>query len=569
MYFDYFTAAALIDEFNTVLAGGRIQDIVEIDDLALGFEIYNNHQRHYLYMSADPERARVHLTEGKLRRGMTTPSPLGLLLRRYIEGARIESVHQPPWERIVMFDLVAAEGEYALVVEPIERRANIVLVEAGTIRECIRRVGADENRVRQLLPGQVYMAPPPQAKIDPLHVTLDDLKQALDNDIGAKVPQALTRAIHGLSPLLAREIAFQATGQANPLAADVSAHDLLPVLQRLVQPLIDGVWQPGFTEDAGEITAYSPYQVTHKVGWQPAATMSAALEKFYGAVSGEEAYEAAKKPIRKQVIEARKRLRGKLYSLQQQTRDDREVEALRQSGELILAYQYQMKKGDTLLEAQYDPEGDPLKIKLDPLLNAVDNAKKYFEKYDKAKRSRAAVPEMIATVENDLDYLDQLDADLDIATNWPEIGEVQEALQTAGYWRGQKVKATAGSGKSAPYKVTADDGTLIWVGRNSRQNEQVTFEKGSPEDIWMHARGVPGSHVIVKTFGRRIDEATLRYAAGLAAYYSKARHAGKVEVIVTERKQVRKVKGGKPGMVKVLQETHPSIRATPIPVEQG
>jgi predicted ribosome quality control (RQC) complex YloA/Tae2 family protein len=565
MYFDYFVAAALVDELNQELVGGRIQDILEIDGLSLGFEIYHQRMRHYLYLTADPDQPRVHLTDGKLRRGSERPSPLGLLLNRYVEGAKVMAVRQPPWERILLFDLVGAEGEYTLVMEPIERRANIVLVEDGTIRECIRRVSADENRVRQLMPGQPYYPPPPQTKLEPAQVTLEDLKGFLDKDIGAKTPQALTRGIHGLSPLLAREITFRATGKPNFPAADVSPRPLFEAYQKVIEPLLRHEWQPGTARTEISVTAYSVYPLRHVEGWRAETSISAAMMAFYGPLTGEHAYEAGKAPTRKQLLGAEKKLKGKLYSLQNQQRNEAEVEYMKQAGELLLAYQYDIQPGQAEFQAQYDPEAEPLTINVDPLLNPLENAQRYFEKYEKAKRSRAALPELILQTERELRYLGQLATDLDLAANWDEIAEVQEAMQAAGYWQGAKARRVAGGGKSGPMKVVTDDGTVIWVGRNSRQNEEVSFKKSSPDDLWLHVRGMPGAHVVIKTTGRPVAPEVVEQAASLAAYYSKARNETAAEVMVTECKHVRKIKGGKPGMVSVAKQTHPSIRAVPHP----
>lgn len=560
MYFDYFTAAALRDELNEALAGGRVQNIVEIDELSLGFEIYKPPSRRYLYMTASPENARVHLTEGKLRRGVTTPSPLGLLLKKYIDGGRIIAVRQPPWERILLFDFMTPDGEYSLVVEPIERRSNLILVESDVIRESVRRVGADENRVRQILPGHDYKPPPPQDKRSPHGLSEETLYTILDND--GLAAQALVRGIHGISPLLAREIVFDATGDVKAKARETSAAALLDSFNMIVEPLLDGDFTPGYVVENDEVMLYAVYPITHRFGWNKVDAVSQAMETYYGAISGPEAYEAAKDPIRKQLAKATKRLNGKLYSLKNQKRDAAEIERLKQSGELILAYQYQIEPQQKVLEAQYDFDAPPLKIKLDPEITALENAQNYFTKYEKAKRSVDAVPDLIERTQQELDYLSQLDSDLELAGNWPEIGEVQEALQQAGYWQGAKRRQLAGS-PGGPMKVVADDGTIIWVGRNARQNEEVTFKKGTADDIWMHARGVPGSHVVVKTAGRPVPDEILVQAAAYAAYYSKARHAGSVEVIVTERKHIRKVKGGKPGMVQMFKQSHPSIRAVP------
>ncbi|MCL4877357.1 MAG: NFACT family protein [Anaerolineae bacterium] len=565
MYFDYFTAAALVDELNEKLVGGRVQKIVEIDDVSLGLEIYSQRTRHYLFLSADPTNARIHLAEDKLRRGAPVDSPLTLRLKKHIDGAGILAIRQPRWERIVILDFSAPDGEYSLILEPVERRANIILVGNDVILECVRRVGADENRVRQLLPGYEYQPPPPQNKLPPGSIISEDIKRFLDEDVHTTAPQSLTRRIHGMSPQLAREIIFRATGRANCPAADSSPRGVFSAYQEIMQPLLEHNWNPGITLEKDRVTAYSVYPMMHKSGWQAVGSISSALEQFYGEVSGEAAYEAGKKPIYDQIKNAGKRLKGKLFSLQKQQRDESEVEKLRQTGELLLTYQFQIKKGMTDFEAQYDYDSPALKIKLDPLKTAVENAQTYFEKYEKAKRSRAALPDLILNVERELRYLAQLETDLDIAASWPEIGEVQEALQQAGYWKGPKVRQPAGQ-KSAPYKVVANDGTVIWIGRNSRQNEEVTFTKGANEDIWMHARGVPGSHVVVKAGGRKVSDAVLQEAAAYAAYYSKARSEKKVDVIVTERKHIRKIKGGKPGMVRVMEQSHPTLRTEPRPV---
>ena len=290
--------------------------------------------------------------------------------------------------------------------------------------------------------------------------------------------------------------------------------------------------------------------------------MSAALEAFHGAIEGDAAYDAAKKPIRRQIKAARKKVSSKLYNLRQQLRDDSEIEYLRQAGELLLAYQYQIAARQTEFSAQYDPEGDPIKIKLNPDLTPLENAQRYFEKYEKAKRSRDRLPELIKDTRGELFYIDQLATDLDLASNWTEIGEVQDALLEGGYWKGKK-RRLGSSGKSSPLKVVAADGTVIWIGRSSSQNEEVTFKKGSPDDLWLHARGVPGSHVIVKTGGHSVGDDTLDYAASLAVYFSKLRRATSGEVIVTERKHIRKIPGGKPGMVRISKESYPSMSVVP------
>ena len=565
MNFDAVTIMALVDELRAMLQGGRVQDSVQIDEATFGLEVYAGRQRHYLLLSADQRWPRVHLASQKLRRGVPTPSPLGLLLRRYAEGARIERITQPPWERVLTFELDGPEGVFTLVCEPMERRANVLLVrDDGVIVDCARRVGAAENRVRQSLPGRPYVPPPPQKlKRDLFTLTPTLLADILDGAPGERTRQLLTRRLLGFSPQLAKEITYRATGALNTKAADTRARALFEAIRTFLAQVEAHDWQPGVVvEESGAVTAFSVYPLTYLAGWQPVGSVSEALERYYGAFVGEDAYDAAKKPIQAVLAEAKTRVRKRLEALRESLADEAELERLRKSGELLLAYQYSVQPGQTVLSAQYDFDEPPLEIPLDPQLTPLENAKRYFARYEKAKRARAHVPELIATAEGELAYLEQLETDLALASSWPEIAEVQEALQRNGYWRGTHTLGPRG-GKSAPLRVVTPDGYVIWVGRNARQNDLVTFKKGQASDWWLHARGVPGAHVIVKAEGRNVPEHVLLRAAALAAYYSRARNEARVPVDITRRKYVRKIKGGKPGMVTYRNERTVEVRPAP------
>jgi predicted ribosome quality control (RQC) complex YloA/Tae2 family protein len=572
MYLDAFTLSALVDEMLDTLAGGRIQDVLDVDENGIGWEVYADHRRRYLYMSADHRQPRIHLVPDKLRRGLPKPSQVGLLMRRLVEGGFIAHISQPPWERIIQIDVEGAEGAVSVIIEPMERRSNILLVRDGIILDCMRRVRADENRYRVSLPNHPYVLPPPQTgKRDPLRLKLDDLIEIFASDEqhdersakGAKARkthQVLTAHLLGVSPLLAKEIVFRAAGTADQKAEDVNFERLLADLHEVIDPLGRRMWQPGICQDErGQVTAYSVYPLTSIHGWRQVESISEALTLFYSAPVGEEAYTAGKQPIRDAIAEARAKLSARLASLQASMTDDSQREWLRQSGELILAYQYAIQPGQTELRAQYDPDQPELTIALDPNMTPLENAQRYFERYNKAKRALEDVPGLIAQTEQDLAFLEQLDTDLTLAASYPEIDEVQAALQAKGLWRGKPL-AKASSSRTAPLRVVTPEGFVIWVGRNSRQNEIVTFDKGSPEDWWLHARGVPGAHVIIKTDGRKVPESVFERAAGLAAYYSAKRQEAKVEVDVTLRKHVRKIKGASPGMVTYRnEETRSSV----------
>jgi predicted ribosome quality control (RQC) complex YloA/Tae2 family protein len=556
MYLDVFTLSAFVDEFMDTFVGGRVQDILDVDATGLGLEIYANHQRHYLYMSADNQTPRVHLVDDKLRRGLVKPTQLGLLFRRFVEGGVVNHISQPAWERIIQIEVEGAEGEVSIIIEPMERRSNILLVQAGVIIDCMRRVGPSENRYRLSLPAHEYMLPPPQTgKHDPFVLTIEDVEGIFQQNQDAKLKthQLLTSRLLGMSPLLAREIVFHAGGDINQKAADADPDSVLEAIRTVIEPLGRREWQPGIVQTEMGIEAFSVYPLESMSGWKAVQTISEAVAAYYGAPVGADAYKEAKVPVLAAIHEAQVKTRAKLASLERSLTDDSEREILRQSGELILAYQYGLAAGQAELKAQYEVEKPELVIELDPKLSPLENAQRYFDRYNRAKRALDDVPRLVKETKIEVDFLAQLETDLELATNWPEIDEVQQALQAKGYWRG-KATRPMGGGRSAPLRVVTNEGFVIWVGRNSRQNEAVTFDKGHDQDLWLHAREVPGAHVIIKSDGRRIPEMIIEQAAALAAYYSASRNEGRAAVDMTLRKYVKKIKGAGQGMVTYRNE---------------
>lgn len=557
MYLDAFTLSALVDEYMDTLVGGKIQNTLDVDANGVGMEIYANRQRRYLYLSADNNRPHLLVTPEKLRRGMPKLSPVALVLRSYAEGGRIVHISQPAWERVVHFHIEGEKGEIEIIIEPMERRANVLVVQGGKIIDCMRRVGPDDNRYRLSLPAHDYQPPPPMiGRRNPFDVTADDIRgfMMVSEDPKRKMFQALSGNLLGFSPLIAREIVFRACGDTSQRLHDADPDALYDALREVTADLRRREWRPGVVgDDESGVSAYSVYPIQHLDGWQAVESINGALLAYYGAPAGADAYDNAKKPVQAAIKTARGKLQAKRDSLASALKDDSEREQLRQSGELLLAYQYTLEKGQTELVAQYDMDAPPLHIQIDPTLSPLDNAQRYFNRYNKAKRALEDVPALIEETDMALAHLDQLEMDLEVAANWPEIDDVQQALQAGGYWQGRKAQRIGG-GQSAPIRVVSRDGFVIWVGRNSRQNEIVTFKKSNAEDLWLHARQVPGAHVIIKFDGRPIPEDLIEQAAGIAAYYSKRRADGRVPVDVTRIKYVKKIKGAAQGMVTYRNE---------------
>ncbi len=558
MNFDSFAIAALVAELSERIVGGRVQDVIDTDALGLGLEIYAARKRRYLYLSADAQHPRALLIDGKLRRGLNKPSQLGLLFRRYIQGSLITAVSQPPWERLLELEVA---GNWRIIVELMPRRANVLLVRDGVILDCLKRVGPAENRYRLSLPNHDYIPPPPiVGRMDPAAITVADLERLLasaEND-RLQIRQLLPRNILGMSPLLAREIVFRASGDATTTVLDSDAASLYQAFEELIEPLLQRQWQPGIGYVDGVARRFSVYPLRH-LDWRACETLSAAVSACFGSMAGIEAYAEAKKPVQAAIDEARAKLNARLVSLRKGARDDRELEELRQSAELILAYQYGIAEGQGELRAQYELDGPERLIRLNPDRNPLENAQAYFRRYDKAKAARAKVPALLRETQTELDFIEQLETDLKAARNWPEIDEVIQLLQARGHGGDQALKRIGG-GRTGPLRVVSRDGYVIWIGRNSRQNEQVTFKRAKPRDIWLHARETPGAHVVIRDDGRRISEELIAKAAAIAAHFSKRRDDARVNVDYTRVKYVKAIKGAGPGMVTYRNERTLAVR---------
>jgi predicted ribosome quality control (RQC) complex YloA/Tae2 family protein len=565
MYFDALTTAAVADELRSTLLGGRVQQALLMDELSVGLEIYAQGQRHYLLASAHLQHSRVHLTGQKLRRGPEIAPPLLLMLRKYVRGGRVLDVRQPPFERILRLEVGHPEGNTTLIVEAMGRHANVILVDAvGQVMDAVKRVGPQMSR-RVVLPGQPYTPPPPRPGFDPTDLTELRLRTALTEaaEAEAKTPawRALVRGVQGVSPLLAREVVFRASGDAQTRAARISqVAPLLDAFHDLLVHLWEHRWEPCLAREEGEIVAFAPYPLQQYADHQSVVGISEAVAAYYESQLGADAYTAARRRATEAVEEARKRVQKKRGALERSLAAADRADELRLKGEMTLAYAHTVEPGQTELLAPVDSNGSPLRIALDPKLTAVENAQRFFREYEKTKGAVREVPSLLEQAELELRYLDQLATDLSLATNRPEIAAVEELLSQAGYLRGSKKPARRMS-RSGPLAVDSPDGFRILVGRNSRQNDEVTFKRAAPDDLWLHARGVSGGHVVIKNGGQAVPERTLRQAAALAAYYSRDRGEALVAVDYTERRRVRRVKGKRPGLVTYRGER--TIRVKP------
>jgi len=506
----------------------------------------------------------IRLTARRVRRGSGAPTPLLLGLRARLVGARLVAVVQPRQERILHVGFAAAEP-LVLVCELIGRMANLILVSGSAgavagapILAVARPVTAAMTRVRQVLPGRPYAPPPPQERPAAVSAPIEVLADALAAAGEGPAWRAVLGSVAGVGPLAAREAVFRAVGDPDAAASELSVELLHARLHELAALPATGAWSPSLARRhaGGDVLAWAPFELGHlasdAVAVEPTATLLAAIEAAEQSRGAGDPYREARAGAQQLLDVARARQARRRASLSRQLAglDEAAIEALRLAGDLILSFQWQIAGQASFVP----PIGDDApSIALDPALTPVENAQAYFARYRRAKRALQAVPERLAAADAVLATLDQWATDLALAEDRAEIDAVRADLAGSGWLPGSpSARAPKPATPRGPLRWVSPDGLTVLVGRNSRQNEQVTFTHAARGDLWLHARGVPGAHVVVRSGGRAVPDATRRAAAALAAWFSSARGEARVEVTATDVRHVRRLKGGGLGMVTVL-----------------
>lgn len=566
MNFDTFSIAAMAGELRQTLMGGRVQRVTQTNSLTYSFEIYVHPLRHYLTVSAEPQAPRLHLTLDKARRGVGNDTPLMLVLRKYMRGAKLAEVEQPPFERILYLHFHSPFQPTTLAVELLGTRSNLALLDADQSVLGVARLpkAGSAPGGRNLLPGQLYQPPPPQNKRLPAEFTELALREELEEaSPQLKLARLLPQVVAGVSPLLAREITHRATGSANtPVSEITRLSPLLDAFHGLFALLRTEQWQPTLAVDEDDSPlAFAPYPLTHLPDARPVDTFSEAVEIYFAdAAAG---YAVAKAPLTEAIAAARERLARRRERLEEDAAATADPERFKRWGEVILAATWQIAPGQTELSVDWLP-GEV--IKLDPALSPSDNAQHYFSRYRKSQRAGQEIPAQLKGIELESQYLEQLEQDLAMAEDRPEIDAIAVSLAEAGYYRSKRSKKKQKQRAVSNYlRLTAPDGAMVWVGKNALQNQHLTFNRASADDLWLHARGVPGAHVIIPTAEGLPSEEDVLWAAGVAAWYSRSRLDTAVDVDVTVKKYVRAIKGAPPGMVTLRNES--TLHVSPIEPE--
>lgn len=557
MAFDGIVVANLAHELKEQLQNGRIAKIAQPESDELLFTIKTTAGQKRLSISASASLPLVYLTETNKPSPMTAPN-FCMLLRKHIANGRIIDIYQPGLERIlhIIIEHLNEMGDLCrkdLIIEIMGKHSNIIFcTEDGTIIDSIKHVSAQMSSVREVLPGRTYFVPDTMNKQNPLLISETEFTTML-----YEKPMALSKAMYssltGISPVAAEEICYIAGVDsalpAKELPADVLIH-LYHQFRIYLEPISEGRFAPAIYYDGKEPKEFSALPLTHFSTYarQEYSSVSEVLETYYASKNTLTRIRQKSTDLRHIVQTALERNRKK-YDLQtRQLSDTQNREKYKVYGELLHTYGYQAEANAKSLDALNYYTNEMITIPLDPTMTPMENAQRYFEKYNKQKRTFEALSHLIDETKNEIDYLESVRTALDIALTEDDLSQIKEELIESGYMRRKYTKKKVKI-KNQPLHYISSDGFHMYVGKNNLQNDELTFHFAAGNDWWFHAKQVPGSHVIVKTNGQTLPDRTFEEAGRLAAYYSSMRNADKIEIDYVEKKYVKKTPGAKPGFV--------------------
>ena len=556
MSFDGVFTHAMINELRETLLSGRISKIHQPYENEVVLVIRSRGKNQRLLLSAHPSYARIQITQIDYQNPDTPPNFV-MMLRKHLDGAILESIEQIENDRVIHFHFTKRDElgdlqNIILIVELMGRHSTIILVnkESGKILDAIKHIGSSQNTYRSLLPGVDYIAPPEQNQLNPFSQEKEKVFHRLSQmDL---TPKGIQQQFQGIGFDTAQELVARLTERPN---------------EKML------VWQEFFTAIDTQLSP-SLYEVAEKEYFTPInyrffdsntqqkkmyPTLSALLDAFYQEKAEKDRAKQQGGELIRKIENELKRNRNKLKKREQTLKDSENAEDYRRDGELLTTFMAQVPRGaNEVTLPNYYEEDRPITIKLDPALTPNQNAQKYFHRYQKLKNAVKLIGKQIEEAKNEIDYLESVLSQLEIAGPM-DIEVIKEELTAEGYLKKKSSKKQKRKKPSQPDQYLSTDGTLILVGKNNLQNDQLSLKTAKKTDYWLHAKNIPGSHVIIKS-DQPSDE-TITEAAELAAYFSKYRHSAQVPVDLVQVKHLRKPNGAKPGYV--IYENQKTIIVTP------
>lgn len=565
MPFDGLVLAAVKKELNEKLVGGRIERVYQPDKDEIVLYVHRPGFRGRLLLSAKAANARVHLTSAA-RENPVTPPLFCMVLRKYLEGGRIISFTQPDLERVLVMTIDARDelGQPAarqLICEIMGKHSNIILVDpaGNVIIDGIKRYSHAVSRYREVLPGRPYLPPPQQEKLDLFKAGEEQFRLAgLNMPLNTTLPVLLQKCFGGVSTVTCREIVYRANIPPDTVldqCGDYEFRLLWGALHSLAVSLNKGGFMPCLVSSKkGDPLDFAAIDLTHAGPVRKYGEMNALLDMFFAHQDYIERIKKEKGNILRVLKKEMVKLNKKLALYERELAETAGADKLKLAGELLTANLYRLEKGikEVSLENYYGSGPQFMTISLEPHRSPAENAQAYFKKYLKAKKTRLALDALLTHTRGEIEYLEGVKTTLEQADAMTELVEIRQELIEQGLLKqpapaaGKKKKE-----KARPNLLTfcSSDGFQILAGKNNKQNDFLTLKVARENDLWLHTKDIPGAHIVIRTEGKEVPPATLAEAAGLAAFFSKARESSNVPVDYTAVKNVSKPKGARPGMV--------------------
>ena len=568
MAFDAVFLSAVLEEIRTRCLGARVDKIHQPSRDTLILHLRCREGREKLLFAANPTAPRLHLTNASPE-NPAEPPMFCMLLRKHLLGAKLTEISQIPMERAAAFtfdctDEMGFPVQKKLVAELMGRTCNLYLLSPeGRILDCLRRIGLDESAKRAALPGLNYQLPEPISKQNPMEDV--DYSGLLTQNGADLLCDRLMDTLGGLSPLVCREAALFAAGSVD---ARISELDVDAAAEKLELFFREHCLHPApycFLLPDGTPKQFAFCPIRQYGSCTRAESFGALLDGYYTLRDRKDAMRQKSQAVRKTVQNLCTRLTRKLAIQEKELEATYDRERLRQLGDILTANLHRVVKGQTVVSCEdfYDEDMKTVDIPLSPILSPQQNAAKFYKDYTRMKNAEKELTHQISLGETELQYLKSVLEELNRAQTEAELEEIRRELQEGGYLRQESGKKRIRQEKLKPMAFTSTDGYPIYVGRNNRQNEELTFRTARKDDLWCHASKVHGSHVIIACGGTTPPDNTITQAAQLAAYYAETTGGRNVPVDVTTVKQVKKIPNGKPGMV--IYHTYKTVIANPYP----
>lgn len=567
----------LASELHTKLVGGKVDKIHQPENDELVLFIRNNKENFKLVLSSSASNPRVYIANEYKKENPIKAPMFCMLFRKYIQGGIITDISQVDFERIIKisvesFDELKEKTTKDIYIEIMGRHSNIILTQNNKIIDSIKRIPPSVSRVRQLLPNMTYELPPAQDKVNPIKgISIKSFINTL-REFNGPIYKGIYSKFLGISPSVAKEICHRANLTTDDYSDD-KTRDELSTLYRAFSDLFTKIKNDEYDpcividESIDKVIDFSCINLSFLDGnkFIKKQSISQIIEDYYKTKDFKDRVHQRTSDLRKSISIKLDRLYHKQKKIEKELRDADNADEFKIKGELLTSYIYMIEKGMENVEVAnfYDENYSNIIIPLNKNLTPSENAQKYFKKYNKLKTAKIELTSQISICNEEIEYLENIMLGIENCENLEELTDIKDELIRLGYSKAPyRYKAKKDLDiTTKPNQFISSDGFTILVGKNNKQNDYLTLRIADPEDIWMHTKNIPGSHVIIKCAGKEVPNETLYQAAMLAAFYSKGRMSSQVPVDYTMKKHVKKPSGSKPGMV--IYETNNTIYVTP------